>query len=135
MKTVMAVVAVMALSCGLVCAQGAGKPAEKAAPVKKEAPAKKAKIEKATGEVVSVDAAASKLSVKEKKAAKDFVLTAETKIVKGGKTITLAEMTVGEKVTVSYEGTLVKEVKVHEPAKKAEPKKSEGKKEGKKAGK
>lgn len=76
-------------------------PAEKkeAAPAEKKAPAK---VKQVTGEVTAVDAAAKTLTVKGK--AGDVALTADDKTtVKIGKEKkTLADVKVGDKVTVRY---------------------------------
>jgi hypothetical protein len=135
MRNILVAVAAVAMSAGLVMAQGAPTPAaqpetKKAASAK---PAKKAaapKTESLSGTVEAMDAATNKLSVKDAKGAvKEFVLAPTTKITKGGKAITLAELTAGEKVQVKFVGTDVKSVNVHAP--KAAPAKG-GKKGAKK---
>jgi pyruvate dehydrogenase E2 component (dihydrolipoamide acetyltransferase) len=105
-------------------------PAEKkeAAPAKKEAaPAKAekkapAKVKQVTGEVVAVDAKAKTLTVKGKKA--DVVLTADDKAA-----AKLADVKVGDKVTVKYKETDGKNVATGIVAKKAKAEKKMEKKE------
>lgn len=113
MKRVNALAFVLAL--GAVTAW-AGEPA---APAKKEMVKKEAKAAamKFAGTAESVDAAAGKLTVKDK-AGKTMAFTvgADAKVMKAGKKAALADVMAGDSVAVMYEGTadapVVKSVKV-----------------------
>lgn len=95
---------------------------------------KKEKTNICKGTVEAVDAAMGKIMVKD---AKGMVMTmsigAETKIMKGGKPAVLADIMLGEKVHVAYEGTMdnpmVKSVKVEKPPMKKEKEMRKGKTE------
>lgn len=117
MRSMMSALLVLGMGTGAALAQ---KPA--AAPkaeTKKEA---KSAVTKFAGAVESVDAAASKLTVKNKKGeAKEFAIGAEVKISKGGKKAALSDIAAGDQVTIASEGDQVKSVKVH-PAKAAKKK-------------
>jgi len=80
----------------------------------KEAPAKKApaKVHQVTGEVVAVDATAKTLTVKGKK--EEVALSADDKVA-----AKLADIKVGDKVTVKYMEMEGKKVAIHIVAKKA----------------
>ena len=82
-------------------------PAAKAAPAA-PAKAKKPSVKKSTimGTVEAVDAAANKLSIKDKKGAvKEVAVAADAKIRRANKAATLAELVVGDKVLVKVEET------------------------------
>ena len=96
-------------------------PAEKAAPVKAEKKAP-AKVKHLTGEVVAVDAKAKTLTVKGKKA--DVALSVDDKAA-----AKLADVKVGDKVTVKYKETDGKNVATSIVAKKAKAEKKVEKKE------
>ncbi|MDD5686668.1 MAG: hypothetical protein PHE88_02400 [Elusimicrobia bacterium] len=104
MKKIIAVLFVLGLSVSAFCEAPATAPAKPKAPV-----AKKVAMMKATGLVVSVDAAnnqivVSILSKKDKKNVDEtFAIDANATISKAGKKITLAEIAAGEKVSVRYE--------------------------------
>ena len=102
--------------------------AEKAAPMKKEAaPAveKKApaKIKRVTGEVMSVDAAG--ITVKGRKADVTATTGDKTKVKMGKETKTMADVKIGDKVTLKYSEAdgmnTAKTISIH-PAKPAEKK-------------
>ncbi len=94
----------------------------------------KGKASTVAGEVVAVDAAAGKLSIKDKDGVvTEFAVTADAKIMKPGKKgATLADVVVGDNVTVmcmEKDGVkAVKHVKV-KPAKKPKGDKEKGEKE------
>lgn len=121
--TAMALTAVLGASLA-AAQQPAGAPAQKGAESKPAAPKKPAKpaMSKYMGTVASVDAAAGKLTVKNKKGEmKEFMIGGEVKITKGGKTAALSEIMAGDSATVSYEGTaeapMVKSVAAKAPKK------------------
>jgi ABC-type Fe3+-hydroxamate transport system substrate-binding protein len=68
----------------------------------KTAKAAKVKHEVMTGNVVSVDALANKVVVKDAKGEETIVASANTKVELGGKPAKIAELQTGEKVTVMY---------------------------------
>jgi len=73
------------------------------------APVKKAKVEKVSvsGTVEAVDAAAGKLSIKDKKGmVKELMVAVDAKIKRAGKVATLAEVLVGDRVA-SAKGEVV----------------------------
>ncbi len=77
---------------------------EKKAAAKKEAPAKaeKAKMKQATGEVTAVDAKANTITVKKGKKETTINVDDKTKIMVGKEKKALADVKVGDKVTVHY---------------------------------
>lgn len=115
--------------------------AEKKAPVVAEKKAAPAKVKQVTGDVAAVDAKANTITVKGKKG--DTVVTCDdkTKIMMGKDKKALADVKVGDKVTVKFseaDGKMTaksvaikmaekKAEKKAEPAKKAEPVKTEKK--------
>jgi len=113
--------------------------AEKKAPVVAEKKAAPAKVKQVTGDVAAVDAKANTITVKGKKG--DTVVTCDdkTKIMMGKDKKALADVKVGDKVTVKFseaDGKMTaKSVAIKmaekkaEPAKKAEPVKAEKKAE------
>jgi len=120
MKHVSALAFVLALGVGTSWA------AEPAAPAKempkKEAKAAKAAAAKFAGTAESVDAAAGKLTVKDKAGkAMTFTLGADAKVMKGGKKAALADIMAGDSLAVTYEGMadapVIKSVKVMKGAK------------------
>ena len=112
---------------------------KKAEPVKAEKKAATAKVKQVTGEVAAVDAKANTITVKGKKG--DTVVTCDdkTKIMMGKDKKALADVKVGDKVTVKFseaDGKMTAKsvaitaaVKKAETAKKAEPVKAEKKAE------
>ena len=87
----------------------ADKAAPKAAPMKKEAPAKEekamekkapAKVKRVTGEVMAVDAAS--ITVKGKKADVTATTGDMTKVMMGKEKKTMADVKIGDKVTLKY---------------------------------
>lgn len=82
----------------------APQPQSQSAPAEK--PSKRASLSKYSGTVESVDAAANKVSVKNKKGeVKDFTIGADAKLTRGGKAILLSDIAGGDTVTVSYDGS------------------------------
>jgi len=111
-------------------AQAPAKPATtapaKAAPAS-AAPAK-AKMDKFSGEIKSMDAMAKSIVVAGKgKAEKTFVVTADTKIMKGKEALKFEDLKAGMKVGVEYKKEMDKmiagAIKVSVPKKEAAPKK------------
>jgi len=102
---VLLVVLVFSLSSLAFAVENATAPAPaKAAPAPapaKAAPAK-AKVSQVTGSVTAVDAKAMTLTVKGKKGDVSLVATDKTKVLKGKEKKTLADVTVGASVTVTY---------------------------------
>lgn len=99
---VLSLVLMFAFTAVTFAAEKAAAPAEKKeAPAKKEV-AKKAAKKQVTGEVTAVDAKANTLTVKGKKG--DVMLSTDDKttVMAGKEKKTLADVTVGEKVTVHY---------------------------------
>jgi ribosomal protein S1 len=107
------------------------------APMEKKAepakPAEKPKVHQVTGDVKAVDAKAMTVTVSKMmkgKAAEETVVTVsdKTKIKMDKENKTLADVKVGDKVTVKYteaEGKkMAKSIAIHEPEKKAEPAKA-----------
>lgn len=113
-KVLMTAVAVMMVA-GIAAAEGGTCP--------KSAKGSKGKACNVSGEVVAVDAAAGKLSIKDAQGVvTDFAVTADSKIMKPGKKgATLADVAVGDNVTVmslEKDGVkTVKQVKVKPPKK------------------
>lgn len=120
----------------------AEKAATPAAPVKadekKAAPAmeqKKApvKVKQVTGDVAAVDAKANTITVKGKKGDVTVACDAKTKMMMGKEAKTLADIKVGDKVTVKYtesDGKMTaKSIAIKTAGKKAEPAKVEKKAE------
>jgi len=107
-----------------VMAQQKPAPAPAPAPV---APAKeeKPKIEKFTGVVDKVDEMAKAVVVKDKKGKKTFAVDDKTKITKGGKDMSLAELKKGTNASVEYkkDGEKLVAVAIKAAAPKAAPKK------------
>ncbi len=105
--------------------------AEKKAPAVAEKKAEPAKVKQVTGDVAAVDAKANTITVKGKKG--DTVVTCDdkTKIMMGKDKKTLADVMVGDKVTVKYseaDGKMTaKIVAIKAAEKKAEPAKMEKK--------
>ena len=99
------------------------------APASAPAPAEKPKVKQVTGNVKAVDMKAMTITVTKmmKDKAEDTVVTVsdKTKIMMGEAKKALADVKVGDKVTVKYteaEGkNMAKRVAIHEPEKKAEP--------------
>ena len=124
MKKVMIAMLLGGFGLGLAQAQDSAAPAAKTE-TKKEMKAgkkyeKKEKMNVCKGTVEAVDAAMGKLTVKDSKGMTMVLpIAAETKIMKAGKPAMLADVMVGEKVHVTYEGTMenpmVKAVKVEKP--------------------
>ena len=81
-------------------AGGYGAPA--AAPAAEKAPAKKVEKKQVTGEVKAVDAKANTLTVTKKKEEVTVTVDDKTKIMAGKDKKTLADVKVGDKVTVKY---------------------------------
>jgi len=82
--------------------QPAQPPAQPAQPAQQPNPQKKAM--QLSGEIVSVNAADSSVTVRGKDdASSTFKVNATTQIVREGKTIKLEELASGEKVSVTYE--------------------------------
>jgi len=82
--------------------QPAQPPAQPAQPAQQPNPQKKAM--QLSGEIVSVNAADSSVTVRSKDdASSTFKVNATTQIVREGKTIKLEELASGEKVSVTYE--------------------------------
>ncbi len=104
---------------------------KKAAPVMEE---KKApvKVRQVTGDVAAVDAKANTITVKGKKGDVTVTCDAKTKIMMGKEAKTLADVKVGDKVTVKYteaDGKMTaKSVAIKTAEKKAEPAKPAEKK-------
>ena len=108
-------------------------PASAPAPAEKKAepakPAEKPKVKQVTGNVKAVDMKAMTITVTKmmKDKAEDTVATVsdKTKIMMGEVQKALADVKVGDKVTVKYteaEGkNMAKRVAIHEPEKKTEP--------------
>ena len=96
---------------------------------------KKEKMNMCKGTVEAVDAAMNRITVKDGKGMTMVMpIAAETKIIKAGKPATLADVMVGEKIHIMYEGTMenpmVKSVKIE-----SKPmKKEKGMKKGPKTG-
>lgn len=95
---------------------------------------KKEKMNVCKGTVEAVDAAMNKITVKDSKGMTMVLpLAAGTRIMKAGKPATLADVTAGEKVHVTYEGTMenpvVRSVKVEKPPMKKEKEIKKGKTE------
>ncbi len=135
MKKVIALVVAMLFVLSVAGLSFAAEKAATAAPAadkKEAAPAKAekkapAKVKQVTGEVVAVDAKAKTLTVKGKKA--DVVLSVDDKAA-----AKLADVKVGDKVTVKYKETDGKNVATSVVAKKAKAdKKAEKKMEKKEA--
>lgn len=88
-------------------------PATPAAPAKPLAPVKKAVTPTLVGEVVSVDATASQIVIKD---AKDITQTvsvdAKAKLTKAGKAIQLSEIAAGNKVVVGYKTEADKKIAI-----------------------
>jgi ribosomal protein S1 len=108
-------------------------PATAPAPAEKKAepakPAEKPKVHQVTGDVKAVDAKAMTITVSKmvKGKAEETVATVsdKTKIMMGEAKKALADVKVGDKVTVKYteaEGKkMAKSIAIHEPEKKTEP--------------
>jgi len=113
--------------------------AEKKAPVAAEKKAEPAKVKQVTGDVAAVDAKAGTITVKGKKGDTTVATDAKTKIMMGKDVKAIADVKVGDKVTVKFseaDGKMTaKSVAIKaaekkaEPAKKAEPVKAEKKAE------
>ena len=103
---VLLVVLVFSLSSLAFAVENATAPAPAKAAPAKAAPAKaapaKAKVSQVTGSVTAVDAKAMTLTVKGKKGDVSLVATDKTKVLKGKEKKTLADVTVGASVTVTY---------------------------------
>jgi Cu/Ag efflux protein CusF len=112
MRKVMFAAMAMMVTAGVAMATGSGKGG-----------ASCAKMPSMTGEVTAVDAAAGKISLKDAKGVvADWTVPADAKVVKPGKKgATLADVAVGDTVTVCYEEAAgvktVKSVKVKPPRK------------------
>jgi len=121
---VLSLVLMFAFTAVTFAAEKAAAPAEK----KEAAPAKKAVKKQVTGEVTAVDAKANTLTVKGKKG--DVMLSADDKtaVTAGKDKKTLADVKVGDKVTVNYTEADGKNV-AHKVAIKAAPAKKAEKKE------
>jgi Cu/Ag efflux protein CusF len=106
---------------------------KKAEPVKAEKKAAPVKVKQVTGDVSAVDAKAKTITVKGKKG--DTVVTCDdkTKIMMGKDVKTIADVKVGDKVTVKFseaDGKMTaKSVAIKAAEKKAEPAKTEKKAE------
>jgi len=61
-----------------------------------------AKMEKFSGEVKNVDAAAKSMVVAKEKVEKSFVVTADTKIAKGKEALKFEDLKAGMNVTIEY---------------------------------
>ena len=129
MKKVIALVVAMLFVLSVAGLSFAAEKAAPAAPAEKKeaAPAKAekkapAKVKQVTGEVVAVDAKAKTLTVKGKKA--DVALSVDDKAA-----AKLADVKVGDKVTVKYKETDGKNVATSIVAKKAKAEKKVEKKE------
>ena len=61
-----------------------------------------AKMEKFSGEVKNVDAAAKSIAVAKEKVEKSFVVTADTKITKGKEALKFEDLKAGMNVTIEY---------------------------------
>jgi len=113
--------------------------AEKKAPVAAEKKAEPAKVKQVTGDVAAVDAKAGTITVKGKKGDTTVATDAKTKIMMGKDVKAIADVKVGDKVTVKFseaDGKMTaKSVAIKaaekkaEPAKKAEPVRAEKKAE------
>ena len=111
--------------------------ADKKAPAmeEKKAPAmaKKATVKQVTGEVAAVDAMAKTITVKAKKGETTVTADDKTKVMMGKEKKTIADVKVGDKVTVKYseaDGKMVaKSVAIKAAEMKKEPAR-EGSKEG-----
>ncbi len=124
------------MALGMVLAFGtaafAAEPAKAAEPTKEEKKAPE-KVMQATGEVAAVDTKANTITVKSAKKGEVVCdVTADTKISAGKDVKTLADVKVGDKVTVKYAGKSCKSIEIKAAEKKKEKKKGEPKKEGKK---
>jgi len=133
MKNMVILIIAAVLSCIVVAAQ-APVPKETGKEMKSEIkPGKKeskAKLNKCSGIVESIDLAAGKLTINDqKKMTMTMTIGAEAKIMKAGKPVSLSAIMAGDKVHIMYEGDMaspaVKEVKVIE---KAGPKKEKAEK-------
>ena len=112
---------------------------KKAEPAKAEKKAAPAKVKQVTGDVAAVDAKAGTITVKGKKGDTTVATDAKTKIMMGKDVKAIADVKVGDKVTVKFseaDGKMTaKSVAIKaaekkaEPAKKAEPVKAEKKAE------
>ena len=93
----------------VIAADQAAAPVAKPVAAATAAPVKKAKVKKVSvsGTVEAVDAAAMKVSIKDKKGmVKELMVAADAKIKRAGKAATLAEVLVGDRVT-SAKGEVV----------------------------
>ena len=82
------------------------KPAEKAAQPKTDQENQKPVLAQAAGDVVSIDAMKNELVIKDNAGVETHLLiTASTTITKAGKTITLADIKPGDKITSECEDT------------------------------
>jgi hypothetical protein len=97
MRRIFTLLAVMVMAGTFAAAQTA--PAKQAEP-KAKAKVTKPATTKVIGTIVSADA--TTLTLKATKGEEKFALTADTKIKQGTKTLTAADLTAGEKATVTY---------------------------------
>ncbi len=74
------------------------------------APAKAAPVEKFSGAIKSVDAAAKGIVVAKAKVEKTFVVTADTKITKGKEALKFEDLKAGMNVSVEYKKEMDKTV-------------------------
>lgn len=120
-RLILVSVVVIIISVGLVLAQQPGTPQAKPVPAAPKAAPKPAAemLSRAVGVVKSIDVAAMKLVIEVGKEVKEFVLAAETKIMKGGKKIDLSGIAAGDKVAIRHKGADVKSVTVYVPKAKA----------------
>jgi glucose/arabinose dehydrogenase len=82
------------------------KPAEKAAQPKPDQETQKPALAQPAGDVVSIDAMKNELVIKDNAGVETHLLiTPSTTITKGGKTITLADIKAGDKITSECEDT------------------------------
>lgn len=133
MKRFVALLVATAFSLGTLAVAGAqapAKPEEK--PGEKAAPAKaKALTASGTVKTASADSVVVAGKVKGKETEWTFAVDANTKIKKGGKDATAADLQAGDRVSVRYveqDGkTVAQSITVRAPMKKAEAKKEEKK--------
>ncbi len=110
MKDIMMMLAAAVLICGIAIAQQpAGKGSQKVtkSEMKRMKGDKKAKLSKFTGTVDAVDAAAGKVTVKDKKGMTMVMpVGADAKIMKAGKAAALSDIKAGDRVHIIYEGDM-----------------------------
>lgn len=138
MKNILIAMGVAVAACGLAAAQqpmgGMETPPKEEMMKHDKKEMKKIKMTEWKGTVQAVDAAAGKITVTDKKGMTMVMpVTAETKIMRGGKMAALADLTAGETVHLWYEGDMnmpmVRKIKVKKAGMKKERMEKMGKPE------